>query len=114
MSIYQYNGKQYGIPWDMGMVGFWYNKDAVRAGRHHRPAGDLGRVPRRRRQAQGRGHHARSPSPARTSGRRCTCGRTSSLRIGGGEALQQMVQTGDWNTDACIKAGEAVVALNAT
>jgi raffinose/stachyose/melibiose transport system substrate-binding protein len=24
-----------------------------------------------------------------------------------------MVQTGDWNTDACIKAGEAVVALNA-
>ena len=27
MSIYQYNGKQYGIPWDMGMIGFWYNKD---------------------------------------------------------------------------------------
>ena len=26
MSIYQYNGKQYGIPWDMGMIGFWYNK----------------------------------------------------------------------------------------
>ena len=38
MSIYQYNGKQYGIPWDMGMIGFWYNKDAVRAGRHHGPA----------------------------------------------------------------------------
>ena len=27
MSIYQYNGVQYGIPWDMGMIGFWYNKD---------------------------------------------------------------------------------------
>ena len=27
MSIYQYNGKQYGIPWDMGMIGFWYNKE---------------------------------------------------------------------------------------
>ena len=26
MSIYQYNGKQYGVPWDMGMIGFWYNK----------------------------------------------------------------------------------------
>ncbi len=36
------------------------------------------------------------------------------LRNGGAEALQQMVQSGDWNQDACIKAGEAVVALNAT
>ena len=27
MSIYQYNGKQYGMPWDMGMIGFWYNKE---------------------------------------------------------------------------------------
>ena len=26
MSIYAYNDKQYGIPWDMGMIGFWYNK----------------------------------------------------------------------------------------
>ena len=35
------------------------------------------------------------------------------LRIGGGDALAQMVQTGDWNTDACIKAGQDVLALNA-
>ena len=35
------------------------------------------------------------------------------LRNGGGDALAQMVQTGDWNTDACIKAGEDVLALNA-
>ena len=27
MGIYQFNGVQYGIPWDIGMVGFWYNKD---------------------------------------------------------------------------------------
>ena len=27
MSIYQYKGVQYGVPWDMGMIGFWYNKD---------------------------------------------------------------------------------------
>ena len=26
MSIYQVDGKQYGIPYDFGMVGFWYNK----------------------------------------------------------------------------------------
>jgi raffinose/stachyose/melibiose transport system substrate-binding protein len=27
LGVYAYNGKQYGAPWDMGMVGFWYNKD---------------------------------------------------------------------------------------
>lgn len=26
LAVYSYNGKQYGVPWDMGMVGFWYNK----------------------------------------------------------------------------------------
>ena len=25
LSIYAYKGKQYGIPWDMGMIGVWYN-----------------------------------------------------------------------------------------
>jgi raffinose/stachyose/melibiose transport system substrate-binding protein len=27
LAVYAYNGHQYGVPWDMGMVGFWYNKD---------------------------------------------------------------------------------------
>ena len=27
LAVYSYNGKNYGVPWDMGMVGFWYNKD---------------------------------------------------------------------------------------
>ena len=27
LGVYGYNGKNYGVPWDMGMVGFWYNKD---------------------------------------------------------------------------------------
>ena len=27
MGMYQLDGKQYGIPFDLGMVGFWYNKD---------------------------------------------------------------------------------------
>jgi raffinose/stachyose/melibiose transport system substrate-binding protein len=26
LGVYAYEGKQYGAPWDMGMVGFWYNK----------------------------------------------------------------------------------------
>jgi raffinose/stachyose/melibiose transport system substrate-binding protein len=27
LGMYQYQGKQYGIPYDLGMVGVWYNKD---------------------------------------------------------------------------------------
>jgi raffinose/stachyose/melibiose transport system substrate-binding protein len=27
LSVYAYKGENYGVPWDMGMVGFWYNKD---------------------------------------------------------------------------------------
>lgn len=27
LGVYSYLGKNYGIPFDMGMVGFWYNKD---------------------------------------------------------------------------------------
>lgn len=27
LGVYAYQGVQYGVPWDMGAVGFWYNKD---------------------------------------------------------------------------------------
>lgn len=27
LGVYSSGGKNYGVPWDMGMVGFWYNKD---------------------------------------------------------------------------------------
>lgn len=27
LGVYSLEGKNYGVPWDMGMVGFWYNKD---------------------------------------------------------------------------------------
>jgi raffinose/stachyose/melibiose transport system substrate-binding protein len=26
LAVYSYQGKNYGVPWDMGMVGWWYNK----------------------------------------------------------------------------------------
>ncbi|MBN1265923.1 MAG: extracellular solute-binding protein [Anaerolineales bacterium] len=27
LGVYAYDGVQYGVPWDMGAVGWWYNKD---------------------------------------------------------------------------------------
>ena len=77
MSIYQYKGAQYGIPWDMGMIGFWYNKDIFqKAGiTAHRRAGTTSSPPSR---SSRRPAWLPLPSLARTSGRRCTFGRTSS------------------------------------
>lgn len=39
LGVYSYQGKNYGVPWDMGMVGFWYNKDLFKkAGIDNPPA----------------------------------------------------------------------------
>jgi raffinose/stachyose/melibiose transport system substrate-binding protein len=39
LAVYSYQGKQYGVPWDMGMVGWWYNKDLfAKAGIDKTPA----------------------------------------------------------------------------
>jgi raffinose/stachyose/melibiose transport system substrate-binding protein len=27
LGVYSYKDKNFGVPWDMGMIGFWYNKD---------------------------------------------------------------------------------------
>jgi raffinose/stachyose/melibiose transport system substrate-binding protein len=40
-AVYQYNGRQYGMPYDMGAVTFWYNKDMLsKAGYSSFPATD--------------------------------------------------------------------------
>ena len=112
MSIYQYQGKQYGVPWDMGMIGFWYNKDLFeQAGITAPPAtwdeylDAVGKL------------RAAGIDPLAIAGKdkwpSMHLWTYLVLRNGGGEALSQMIESGDWNTDTCKKAGEDVLALNA-
>ena len=112
MSIYQYKGKQYGIPWDMGMIGFWYNKALfTQAGISAPPTtwddylADVTKL-------KGAGI-----TPLAIAGKdmwpSMHLWTYLVLRIGGSDALQQMVQSGNWNTDACTKAGDEVLKLNA-
>lgn len=112
MSIYSYNGKQYGVPWDMGMIGFWYNKKLFAdAGISGPPAtwdellADMAKL------------KDSGVAPIAIAGKdqwpSMHLWTYLVLRIGGSDALQQMIQTGDWNTDACTKAGDEVVKLNA-
>ena len=44
--VYSYQGKNYGVPWDMGMVGWWYNKALFDQGRDLHSTHHLDRVPR--------------------------------------------------------------------
>jgi raffinose/stachyose/melibiose transport system substrate-binding protein len=112
MSIYQYQGKQYGVPWDMGMIGFWYNKKLFeQAGITAPPAtwdeylDAVGKL------------RAAGIDPLAIAGKdkwpSMHLWTYLVLRNGGGDALSQMIESGDWNTDACKKAGEDVLALNA-
>jgi raffinose/stachyose/melibiose transport system substrate-binding protein len=112
MSIYQYNDKQYGVPWDMGMIGFWYNKKLFAdAGISAPPANwdelltDMGKL------------KAKGVAPLAIAGKdmwpSMHLWTYLVLRIGGSDTLQKMIQTGDWNTDACKAAGEQVLKLNA-
>ena len=111
MSIYQYQGKQYGVPWDMGMIGFWYNKKLFeQAGITAPPAtwdeylDAVGKL------------RAAGIDPLAIAGKdkwpSMHLWTYLVLRNGGGDALSQMIESGDWNTDACTKAGQDVLALN--
>jgi raffinose/stachyose/melibiose transport system substrate-binding protein len=112
LSIYSYKGKQYGIPWDMGMIGVWYNKALfTKAGIAAPPTtwddflADVSKL------------KAAGIVPLAIAGKdmwpSMHLWTYLALRIGGSAALQQMVQTGNWNTDACTQAGDQVLKLNA-
>ncbi len=44
-GLYQVDGKQYGIPYNLGMVGFWYNKDLFDQAGIDAPPATWSRVP---------------------------------------------------------------------
>ena len=112
MSIYQYNGTQYGIPWDMGMIGFWYNKALFEQAGITAPPATWDEYLAAVKKLKDAGI-----TPLAIAGKEewpsMHLWTYLVLRNGGGEALAQMIQSGDWNTDACKKAGEDVLALNA-
>jgi raffinose/stachyose/melibiose transport system substrate-binding protein len=112
LSIYAYKGVQYGVPWDMGMIGVWYNKALfTKAGISAPPAtwdeflADVSKL------------KAAKIVPLAIAGKdmwpSMHLWTYLALRIGGGDNMAQMVQSGDWNTDACKAAGDQVLKLNA-
>ena len=112
LSIYQYKGVQYGVPWDMGMIGFWYNKDLFsKAGIAAPPTTwDDFLTDVQKLKASGTAPLAIAGKDKWPSMHLWTY---LVLRNGGGQALSSMISSGNWNTDACTAAGKDVQALNA-
>jgi raffinose/stachyose/melibiose transport system substrate-binding protein len=112
MSIYAYNGKQYGVPWDMGMIGFWYNKALFEQAGVTAPPTTWDEYLAAVQKLKDAGIE-----PLAIAGKdkwpSMHLWTYLVLRTGGGDALSQMIQSKDWNTEACTKAGEEVLKLNA-
>jgi len=110
LSLYQVDGKQYGIPYNFGLVGLWYNKDLLAQAGIDAPATtwedfltqvqtlkDAGITP------ISLGGGDQWPSMFWWA--------YLALRIAGGDALGQAVNTGDWNQEAFVKAGTELARL---
>jgi raffinose/stachyose/melibiose transport system substrate-binding protein len=110
MSLFQVDGAQYGLPYNFGLVGLWYNKDLLAQAGIEAPATtweeflaqvqtlkDAGITP------ISLGGGDQWPSMFWWA--------YLATRIGGGETVDQAVQSGDWTGEAFVRAGEELARL---
>ena len=105
LGMYQVDGKQYGIPFDLGMVGFWYNKaQFAKAGITAPPAtwddflADVQKL------------KAAGVTPIALAGKDTWTGAFYwaylAVRECGKAGMDKAVTTGDWSDPCFVKAGE--------
>jgi raffinose/stachyose/melibiose transport system substrate-binding protein len=110
-SLYRVGDVQYGLPYNFGMVGFWYNKDQFeQAGITEPPATwedflvDVQKLK----------DAGLTPIAVGGSGHEWTemfWWAYLATKIGGQDALQNAIATGDWTGDAFVQAGEELKRL---
>ena len=111
MGMYQVDGKQYAIPFDLGMVGVWYNKDLFeKAGISAPPAtweeflADVDKL------------KAAGITPASVGGSPATWTEMFwwaylALRECGGDVMTQATTTNDWTNPCFVEAGNKLKGL---
>lgn len=110
LGMYQVDGKQYGIPFDLGMVGFWYNKQQFeKAGITSAPAtwddllADVGKL------------KAAGLTPIALAGKDKWPGMFYwaylAVRECGKDAMDNAVTTGDWSAACFVEAGNQLQKL---
>jgi raffinose/stachyose/melibiose transport system substrate-binding protein len=110
VNLYQVDGKQYGVPFDLGMVGFWYNKDLFeQAGIDEPPAtwdellDDVGALKDAGITPIALGEGDKWPGMFYWA--------YLALRSGGPDPLQQAGEDGSFDSEAFVQAGEHLEEL---
>jgi raffinose/stachyose/melibiose transport system substrate-binding protein len=110
LRIHAYQGKQYGIPWDLGLFGFWYNKALfAKAGITATPEtwdelrADVVKLKAAKIVPYAIGEKDQWPGLHLWT--------YLVLREGGSDVLTQMLRSGNWNTAACVVGGRHVQEL---
>jgi raffinose/stachyose/melibiose transport system substrate-binding protein len=109
-SIYQIDGKQYGIPFDLGITGFWYNKALfTQAGISAAPAtwddfiADIGKLKAANITPIAIGEKDQWPGMFFWA--------LAALRAAGKDAMLDAVNNGNWDTPAFVQAGTLLKQL---
>lgn len=110
MSLFQVDGKQYGLPYNFGLVGLWYNKDLLAQAGIDAPATTweefLGQVQTLKDAGItpiSLGGGDQWPSMFWWA--------YLATRIAGGEAVDAAVQSGDWTGEPFVRAGQELARL---
>jgi raffinose/stachyose/melibiose transport system substrate-binding protein len=110
MSIYQVDGVQYGIPYNFGLVGFWYNKDLFAEAGISEPATTWGQFLTDVQKLKDAGITPISVG-AGDKWPAMFYWAYLALRAGGQAALEEAVATGNWSVPAFITAGNELKKL---
>jgi raffinose/stachyose/melibiose transport system substrate-binding protein len=110
MSIYQVDGVQYGIPYNFGLVGFWYNKDLFAKAGISEPATTWSQFLTDIQKLKDAGITPISVG-AGDKWPAMFYWAYLALRAGGQAALEQAVATGDWSGPAFVTAGTELKKL---
>jgi raffinose/stachyose/melibiose transport system substrate-binding protein len=111
MSLYRIDDVQYGLPYNFGMVGFWYNKALFEQAGIDAPPATWDELLADVQTLKDAGI---TPIAVGGSGNEWTemfYWAYLATKIGGEAALSEAIATGDWTGDAFVKAGEQLQRL---
>ncbi len=110
MSLFQSGGKQYGLPYNFGLVGFWYNKALFQQAGITAPPTTWAEYLADVQKLKDAGITPLSIG-AGDKWPAMFWWAYLALRIGGKDAMEHAISTGDWSGDAFVKAGEELKKL---